>query len=379
MQVETRSVIYAAATQPETERVAFFDSVLRLECGTWLSGFTAGRTKHHHQASIRLTRSRDAGRSWDLLPWRFLTELNGVPGSLTGAEMVEIERGRLLLFSTWFDRTDPERPLFDAETEGILRSKQLLAVSSDEGETWSDWQIVPTPGLTGCAITGPVLQWADGSIAFAFESFKEFDDPSPPKHGAWLLISRDGGRSFEPPHLVAQDPQQRVYFWDQRLCVGTAPGEFIAMFWTHDRAAKRDLPVYFLRGNVNDSSTARQSPVETTIPGQIAAPLLWHDGRLFTFVVDRDRPGTLRLWTSHDGGATWPKSDCLTVHEHDEQAKLSQGLENIDFAQYWEDMGKWSFGHPTIRPFDSERVLLTYYAGTPGCLSVHAAVVNVNY
>ena len=127
------------------------------------------------------------------------------------------------------------------------------------------------------------------------------------------------------------------------------------------------------------SSTARQSPVETTIPGQIAAPLLWHDGRLFTFVVDRDRPGTLRLWTSHDGGATWPKSDCLTVHEHDEQAKLSQGLENIDFAQSWEDMGQWSFGHPTIRPFDSERVLLTYYAGTPGCLSVHAAVVNVNY
>jgi hypothetical protein len=38
-------------------------------------------------------------------------------------------------------------------------------------------------------------------------------------------------------------------------------------------------------------------------------------------------------------------------------------------------MAKWSFGHPIIRPLDDRRVLLGYYAGTPGCLSMHAAVI----
>ncbi len=377
MQIESRSVIYDAAAQPESDRVAFFDSVLRLESGIWLSGFTAGRTKHHHLATIRLCRSHDNGQTWELLGWRFSAELNGVHGSLTGAEMVEVEHGRLLLFCTWFDRTDPDRPLFDPETEGVLRSRQLMAVSTDDGITWSDWQVVPIPGLTGCAVTGPVVKWPDGTIAHAFESFKEYDDPAPPRHGAWVVVSRDGGRSFEPPFLIAKDPHNSTYYWDQRLCPGTSPGEFIGLFWTHDRAAKKDLRVTFVRGSLSEGDHCRMSPVETTIPGQIAAPWLWPDGRLFAFVVDRDRPGTLRLWVSHDGGKTWPITDCLTVHTHDERANLSQGLENIDFAQYWEDMAKWSFGHPTIRPFDADHLMLTYYAGPPGCLSIHSTIVRV--
>ena len=223
-----------------------------------------------------------------------------------------------------------------------------------------------------------MLQWPDGTIAFAFESFKEFDDPSPPRHGAWIVVSRDGGRSFLDPFLIAQDPAAEIYYWDQRLCRGAEAGQFMGMFWTHDRSARRDLRVHFAQGRLGDGERCRMLPEETNIQGQIAAPLLLPDGRLLAFVVDRGRPGTLRLWTSFDGGSTWPASACLTIHVHDEQAKLSQGMENVDFAQYWEDMAKWSFGHPVIRPFDAERVMLAYYAGPPGTLSIHAVRVRVS-
>jgi hypothetical protein len=378
MNLEFDSTVYDASSQPEARRVAFFGGLAPLASGAWLSGFTCGESKHHPEATIRICRSCDGARSWKLVPWQFETEIDGISGSLAGAEMIETEPGRLLLFSTWFDRSDPTRPLFDPETEGILRSRQLVAESADDGETWSSWRTVPTPGLTGTAITGPVLRWADGSIGFAFESFKEFDDPSPPKHGAWLAISRDGGCTFQPPHLVASDPRQQIYYWDQRLCVGRTTGEYFGLFWTHDRAEKRDRRVHFIRGNINVAEPAQAQPIETSIPGQIAAPLLLTDGRLLAFVVDRQRPGTLRLWVSHDGGRTWPQSDSLVVHEHDELARLSQGSANIDFAQYWEDMAKWSFGHPSIRQLDDRRVLLEYYAGTPGCLSIHAAVVRMD-
>ncbi len=305
--------------------------------------------------------------TWQDLSHRFATTLDGAPGSLAAAEMVEAEPGRLLLFTTWFDRSDPARPLFDPVTEGILHSRQLMAVSADEGETWSPWQVVPTPGLAGCAITGPPVRWLDGTIAFAFESFKEYDDPRPGRHAAWLLVSRDGGRSFDAPTLVAQDPEHRLYYWDQRLCPAGPAGEYVALFWTHDLAAKRDLNVHILRGSIR----------ETSIPGQIAAPLLLEDGRLLAFVVDRGRPGTMKLWQSRDGGDTWPESESLTVHVHEELARLSQGKENVDFKEYWEDMAKWSFGHPAIRPLDDGRVLLAWYAGTPQRMSIHWARVVV--
>lgn len=116
---------------------------------------------------------------------------------------------------------------------------------------------------------------------------------------------------------------------------------------------------------------------DTHIPGQIAAPWLLPDGRLLGFVVDRHHPGTMKLWVSHDNGQTWPKDEVLTVHNHDERAKLIQGLTNVDFKQFWYDMGKWTFGHPTICPLDENHVLVAHYAGDPGMLSIHWERINI--
>ena len=145
-----------------------------------------------------MSRSKDRGRTWRELGFKFETHFEGVSGSLCGAEMVEAEPGRLLIFSTWFDRSDPQRPLFDPVTEGILPTKLLLAASTNEGESWGPWRALLVGGLKGCACTGPVLKWSDGRIAFTFESFKEFDDPNPGRHGAWF--NRLGGQG---PHLRA--------------------------------------------------------------------------------------------------------------------------------------------------------------------------------
>lgn len=376
MHVEARGLISDAALRGDAERISYFTALCPLRSGTILAGFQVGRLKHGPDNTIGLCRSTDGGKNWGTIPFRFETQLGGTPGSLAGAEMVEVAPGRVLLFATWFDRSDRERPLFDPVTEGLLRSRQLMAVSNDEGSTWSPWREIGTPGLTGCALTGPITAWPDGTIAFAFESFKEFDDPQPARHAAWLLISRDGGETFDPPWRVAQHPEHTLYYWDQRLCPTATPGEFVALFWTHDRPAQRDRRVHFLRASIRDPQPLR-GPVETTIHGQIAAPLMLDDGRLFAFVVDRDQPGTLTLWQSLDDGATWPSDTRLVVHQQAELAQLSQGREQIDFAQYWEDMGKWSFGHPTIRRLSDDRLLLAFYAGSPDRMSIHWARVRV--
>jgi hypothetical protein len=326
---------------------------------------------------IGMCRSRDGGVSWKELSPQLGTCIANVPGSLAAAELVEAETGRLMMVATWFDRSDPDRPLFDPQTEGILRSKQLRAFSDDDGDTWSEWEVLPTLGLTGCAGTGPILQWSDGTIAYAFESFKEFDDPRPAFHAAWLLPSRDGGRTFGQPVLVARCPEHKVYYWDQRLHAGPRPGEFIGLFWTHDRSQQKDLTVHACQGTLSADGVSHASIWQTTIPGQIAAPLLLDNGRWLAFVVDRNRPAAMTLWTSSDGGRTWPTDQALVVYRHDERAKLSQGAENIDFKAYWEDMGKWSFGHPVIRRWDPTRVLVSYYAGTPECMSIYCARIRI--
>lgn len=372
LKIASRGLIFDATEVAANEAISYTTSLLPLDSGTILAGWQCGPGKHTPTNTIRLARSHNNAQTWQQLPCRFDTRWQETPGSFLAAEMVEVTPGRVLLFTTWIDRSDPDRPLFNPITEGILPTRILYCQSTDEGDSWSDWLEIPTPKLAGCAVTGPILRWSDGTIACAFESFKEFDDPEPVDPAAWLTISRDGGETFERPWRVAHDPQKAQYYWDQRLCPTATPGEFFGLFWTHHRAEKRDANVHLLRASTTTGRQAVEQPVETPLRGQIATCQVALDGRLLAFVVDRSRPGTLTLWQSPDGGRNWPVEARLVVHNHDEQAAISQGRENIDFAKYWEDMGKWSFGHPAIRRLETGW-LLAWYAGTPDRMSIHWA------
>src|SRR5258708_1348349 len=144
MDIENRGVIFDAAGRPAPERIAFFTNLCPLRNGTILAGFQVGSAKHAPDSTIRLCRSDDSGATWQEVPARFETRLNGVPGSLAAPAVVEVEPGRLLLLATWFDRSDPARPLFDPVTEGILHSKLLRSFSNDLGRTWTPWEVIPT-------------------------------------------------------------------------------------------------------------------------------------------------------------------------------------------------------------------------------------------
>lgn len=379
IEIEERGVVFDAAGRSVTARTACFTSLCRLRAGDLLCSFQLGSGKHAVDSRIGICRSRDGGRTWIQEEHAWRTTLDGLPGSLAAGELVEVSPDRLVLFATWFDRSDPGRPLFDAQTQGILHSRQLLAESADGGRTWSDWRELVTAGLRGCAMTGPPVVLGDGRIAFAFESFREFDDPQPAHHAAWVLVSNDGGRSFGTPICVARHPRDTVYYWDQRLCAGRRPGEFTALFWTHDLAQQCDLSVHQLQGQLDAAGRVQSLTgiTDTGIRGQIAAPLRLADGRLLAFVVDRAGPCTMSLWCSSNEGEDWPIAERFEVYGHEEQARLSQGQSGIDFSGYWEDMIRWSFGHPAICELDSERVLLAWYAGAPGCLSIHWARVRI--
>ena len=382
LSIEDRGLVYDAAQQPVETRIAFFTSLYRLRSGDLLCSFQAGTGKHSPDSKIQICRSGDKGKTWTTVRLSLATEVDGVPGSMSAPVLAEVATGQLLLFATWFDRSEPERPLFDPVTQGILRSKLLLAESRDEGVTWSAWRELPTPGLNGCAGTGGTVIWPDGAIAYPFESFKEFDDPRPGHHAAWMIVSRDGGSTFSRPLQIAKHPEDLVYYWDQRLCAADRNGEFAALFWTHDLATKCDLNVHFRRATLTDSDAGGLKITgdgirQTTLPGQIGAPLQLADGRLLAFVVDRRGPCTMTLWISHDDGHAWPEHERLVIHNHEELAAVAPGGTAIDFNQYWEDMGKWSFGHPSLLSLGDSEVLCAWYAGTPTCMSIHWARVKV--
>jgi len=374
MNIVNQGLIFDSSDADVSRKVTAFASLCVAGSGSIFSVSQIGPIKNAATSTLLLCRSHDRGRNWQAIDFKFETQVDGVQGSLSAGEMVEVAPGRLLLIATWFDRSDPSLPLFDAKSGGILHSKQLLAESTNDGESWNSWREIDTADLKGCALTGPILKWPDGTLGFACESFKEFDDPRPGHHAAWLIISRDQGESFGEPLLVAEHPLHEVYYWDQRLCVGSGGAGYTAMFWSHDLAEKKDLNVNLGRGRLVNDALECDPIKETNIPGQIAAPLWLDDGRLVAFVVERNQTSTLTLWMSRDEGASW--SEKLVIYNHQEQAVISQGAEGVDFNEYWDDMAKWSFGHPVVRSLGNE-LLLSFYAGPPDQMSLHWSRVGL--
>ena len=274
MFVEDRGLVYDATRQPPSRGAASFCELTRLDDAALLCVFQVGPCKNDATSTLHLCRSDDDGQTWTDLPSEFETRFDGTPGSLGAGVVAEVEPGRLILMATWWDRSEPDRPLFDPETQGVLHSKLLRAFSTDRGESWTSWDEVPAPGLSGYSLTGPILRWPDGTLGVALESYKEFDDPEPRHHAAWLFLSRDGGQTFPNRALVAQHPEHRVYYWDQRLCVGPATGELVGMFWTHDLQEQQDLNVHLRRASLRGDELIA-SPIEpTSIPGQIGTPVV---------------------------------------------------------------------------------------------------------
>ena len=377
MYIEDRGIVFDPAVEGEARRVVSFVDLSKTRRGTLFATFQQGSEKNAADTMVVVCRSVDRGMTWEKLACKFATTIEGSPGSLSSGSIIEVVTGQLMLIATWFDRSDSARPLFDPVTEGILPSKQLKAFSEDEGLTWSDWEEVDCGGLKGCSITGRTLRWPDGTIGFAFESLKEYTDPTPAAHGAWCALSHDGGQTFNAPIAVARDPRHRVFYWDQRLCAGSEVGEIVGLFWTHDLDRKRDLPVHICRRQLfKEGEQLTVPPRSTFITGQIGTPLLLANGCWLAFVVDRNEPGRLQIFQSDDEGVSWRVE--LPVHSQTEAAKISQGRENIDYAEYWEDMGKWSFGHPAILALDADSVLVSYYAGEPKHTAIHWARIRTD-
>lgn len=369
--------IFEAPFHEAKARIAFFPSLFHTSNKKVCCVFQMGPYKNAPSSELGLCISHDQGASWEQLPLEVPLHWGGIQGSPAIGTLAEREDGALLVFVTWYDRTDPDRPLFDPVTEGILHSKLLCGVSTDGGHTWKEWKEMATGDLGGCALTGPALSLSRGTIGIPFESFKLFDEHEDRHPGAWMLVSRDGGHEFSEVISVATDASGRLCFWDQRLCGIPQQEGYLGLFWTHDRVKKEDLNVHVLQKALDGAP--QKNPESTSIPGQIAAPLLLDDGRLVAFVVDRQgKEATMRIWVSEDLGATWPPEYVMDVYNHLETASLTQGSKDIDFAQYWEDMGMWSFGHPTLLSLDGGVLLTAYYSGTPEHLGIRWAKVSIS-
>jgi hypothetical protein len=370
MKVLEQGYIYDVEKSGSARRTCCCTSFRPLRSGKILASFRLGSNKDSADGNCLVAESTDQGKNWAIISEGFETTVDSVTGEIRVAELSELADGTLAAFVMWVDRLGG-KSLYNGQTDSVLPTKLVMTKSSDGGRTWQAYQKLDTKDLLGPAISGPTVHLPGRGWLVPFENLQ----PGLGIHTANALFSSNG-TLFDKILTVAHDPEDKIYFFDERNALCPKTGRLVTMFWTYNRKTEKDEEIHIAWGDPN--TLEWEKPFSTGIKGQVCQPIPLPDGRLAAFYVNRHAPGSMRLILSEDKGKTWDSKGELVVHMCDEAKQRGLNGES-DYAQYWDDMlTTWTFGHPTGVVLADGTLLLGYYAGpSVTCLSVHWARVQL--
>jgi hypothetical protein len=362
MKIIDRGVLNAA--QPGTRRAtAIFPSVAALPDGSLLASYRVGTNKDSADGTVELRRSLDLGRTWSEPVSPFSTILEGKRGSLRCVYFTPLPESRVLACGLWVDReTYPGQPLFNVDTEGCLPMAVVVSDSRDLGATWSAWRVVPvTEDVGPPSLTSPVLRFASGRLAVSIETNKPYLDRSTWYQRVVYVFSEDGGKSWGQPLTTCQDPEARIFHWDQRAAVAR-DGRTVTFTWTYDR--QKNTYQNIQRRISRDEGLTWSAPEDLGITDQPSRPAILADGRVVLAWVDRFQTHSIlaRMAPGIEGRFSEESQVALYSLEQHQPRHLK------DTGDMLADMNVWTYGLPYAEALPNGEAIVVYYTGDANSL-----------
>ncbi len=362
MQVTASGIVYDGHNAPPHQRSCAFTSVYLAQDHTLYVSGRWGSERDSVDGHPCVFASTDWGDTWEKrYEGHGLWDWDGRPGENKGLICTELTPGELTATSLLVDRSQPELPFINPQTQGLLPMRIVHSTSTDGGRTWRGNRAMDaSPHLGASPCTQAIMRLHDGTLVQPYEHWKEYDDPCPGAPAARLRYSRDGGQTWPEFSTVAQHPDNRLAYWDQRLAVHPNTARLVAMFWTHDFQAQQDIDIHIAWGAADGSEWS--VPQSTGLPGQHCQPLALGGDRLLAVYTHRRDPPGIVLSISDDFGKTWDRGRDLMVYDSTQGTEAGAGKPR-DQADLWRDMEAWRFGHPRAALLPSDEVFVVYYAG----------------
>jgi hypothetical protein len=367
-------LVFDTRHAPDNERSASSTGAFLASDGTLLVTFRLGTERESGDGHAAVLATPDRGATWELRHLGLAERwLDGVPGETRGFQIAELTPGELTASVLWTDRSDPSKPWVNQATQGLLPMRNYLTTSRDGGYHWSEPRPIDLEPHPSASTTGPVIALPDGALAQPFEHWKAYDDPEQGRPRAMLRLSHDGGRTWPDDVQVAADPDNKRFFWDQRLAQHPDTGELVAMFWTFDREAGCDLPNHISWGTPDGREWTEPQP--TILVGQHCQPIAIGGSSLVAAYSHRRNPPGIRVVRSDDFGRTWDMG--TEVEAYASGAGDEPNADGGSQADYWNAMGQWQFGHPRGVYLPEGEVFVVFYAGEGATRSARWARVEV--
>ena len=316
--------------------------------GELIHAMRVGQAKSGVDCRCKMLRSLDHGKTWkETTPLIPEEEVESGFSFLTAFPRLD-SKGRLWATSLKLRQIEPEDSRWTPDNGGWIGAEAFVCHSHDKGLTWSHAQVVgPEPSSRDHfpTLASPVIELDSGELMILFEAFFT-QTMEKMHHQVSAMYSSDGGRTWGNQTLVAEDPKNRLIYFDPRI-TKLEDGRWLCLFWTHD--SKTDETLNTTRAYSYDGH-CWTSPEPTALWGFPTLPLTLPDGRLFAVYNYRRFPQGVRCALSSDGGRSWDMKQEYVLWDQ-ESRQITGQLATAGRPREWEgssmaEVFTWDFGVP---------------------------------
>jgi hypothetical protein len=306
-----------------------------------------------------ITWSDNEGETWSEPVEPFSPEkIGNKTGLFRNSLITSLCGDKLIAVLCWVDHSDPILPFFNEKTEGLLDTRIFLAFSEDKGLSWSNPVLVDTsPFNIPTPLTGPILKLKNGKLVCQYELNKHYYDPIEWRHSSVLMVSDDGGKTWPEHVIVSNDPENRMFYWDQRPAV-MKDGDILDLFWTFDKKSNVYLDIH---AKISSDNCLTWSEFwDTGVSGQPAQPVSMADGSIVMVYVDRTKEPIIKARQSYNKGRTWSKETEIILYRTE---IATQTWKKKKMQDAWAEMSRYSIGLPATAKLNENEIIVVFYAG----------------
>ena len=289
MKVLDLNIIYENPIPQLRSRQAAFPNVCQLADGTLLSAMMIGEAFESADGASFLCRSTDGGKTWSKPQRMFDPNQFGRPYS-GGCKITPLPDGRVIALGYAHFRDDPEMPVGNPETGGLLDDFVFYSFSEDNGETWSDLETIECSWGPHVEASAPLYLLQDGSLITPITGFPAWDGSMTGPDAGRALRSYDLGKTWNDDAICMQF-DERITCYEQRMCQLDS-GTLICIGWNENLVTGERLNNHYTASF--DNGKTWTAPVTTTIQGQASSVCAIGGEKLLALHAvrrDTDRPG----------------------------------------------------------------------------------------
>jgi len=283
------SIIYENPLPQLRSRQAAFPWLCEATDGTILASFAIGEAFESVDGTSFISKSSDGGKTWSSPIKMFDTSHLDIP--ITDyCKITALNDGRIVALGYAFNRDNPELPIGNPATGGLLDDFVFYSISDNNGDSWSDMIQIKCSWGPHVEASAPVTVLKNGDWITPITGFPDWNGNKRGKTCGRVLVSKDGGKSWNDDS-VCMDFNKDVTCYEQRLCQLDS-GTLVCIGWNEDISTGKSLTNHFTYSE--DNGKTWSSPISTGIMGQ-ASSVCALGGEKFLALhavrKDTDKPG----------------------------------------------------------------------------------------